>query len=60
MLSSLLPLEPPELAFLNALNDRGEILPALLTDDTQLQNRIQAHPGLQWKAINVKKHFGGD
>lgn len=58
LLSSVLPLEPPELAFLNALNERGEILPALLTDDTQLQNRIRAHPGLQWKAINVKKHFG--
>ncbi len=55
-LSTLLPLEPPELEFLNLINDRGEIRPELLTDDLVIQERITNHPALLWKAINVKRH----
>lgn len=58
LLTAVLPLEELERQFLDALNDRGEILPELLTDDTALQDLIRAHPGLVWKALNVKKHFG--
>jgi predicted nucleotidyltransferase component of viral defense system len=57
LLTVVLPLETPERKFLDALNDRGEIIPELLTDDTHLQDLIQAHPGILWKALNVKKHF---
>lgn len=58
LLSVVLPLEPPERKFLDALNDRGEIVPELLTDEARMQDLIRAHPGLLWKALNVKKHFG--
>ena len=58
LLSLLLPLEPQEREFLNRLNDRGDISGELLTDDARLQGVIRAHPALQWKALNVKKHFG--
>jgi hypothetical protein len=57
LLAVVLPLNQPELHFLDALNDRGEIIPELLTDDTHLQDLIQTHPGLLWKALNVKMHF---
>lgn len=57
-LSSVLPLQEPELAFLNALLDRGRIDGALLTDDPELKRRIEVHPWLQWKALNVRKHKG--
>ena len=58
LLSVVLPLDRRELEFLDALNDRGAIEPALLTEDVDLQDRIRAHPGLQWKAHNVRKHIG--
>jgi len=58
LLSILLPLEAKEREFLDRLNDHGEIAPELLTDDARLQGVIRAHPGLLWKALNVKKHFG--
>jgi len=57
LLTAVLPLDDPERQFLDALNDRGEIISELLTDDTHLQDLIRAHPGLLWKALNVKKHF---
>ncbi|MBW2737007.1 MAG: hypothetical protein JRH20_31880 [Deltaproteobacteria bacterium] len=57
LLTVVLPLEEPERRFLDALNDRGDIVPELLTDDTHLQDLIRAHPGLLWKALNVKKHI---
>lgn len=57
-LAPLLPLSIEEIAFLSALNDRGEVKPELLTADDALKQRISAHPGLLWKALNVKKHFG--
>ena len=47
-------------AFLDRLNDEGEIEAELLTDDDDLQARIRSNPGLRWKALNVKKHRGLD
>jgi len=60
MLSIVLPFDPPEREFLDHLNNRGEIAPALLTADTNLQAIIGSHPGLRWKALNVRKHQGLD
>ncbi len=57
-LSVVLPLTPEEVEFLSRLNDRGEVAPGLLTADVTLQSTISAHPGLQWKAQNVRKHHG--
>lgn len=60
LLSAVLPLADHELAFLNLLNDQGDIAPSLLTADVELQRRISANPGLRWKALNVRKHVGRD
>lgn len=54
-LSSLLPFTADETAFLNRLLDHGEIEPALLTARAELKARIQVHPLLQWKALNVQR-----
>ena len=32
--------------------------PSLLTSDTNLQQRIQVQPLLEWKALNVRRHKG--
>ncbi len=37
---------------------KGRIDGSLLTDDPELERRIEGHPWLQWKAINVRKHKG--
>lgn len=55
-LAKVLPLREHERRFLDRLNDDGELEPALLTADRTLQDRITSHPGLQWKAQNVRKH----
>jgi predicted nucleotidyltransferase component of viral defense system len=55
-LSCLLPLTANEMEFLDQLLDYGEILPELLTEDTNLCDRIRTHPLLQWKALNVRRH----
>lgn len=60
LLSMVLPLEENERAFLDDLNDRGEITPELLTKDVRLQYLIREHPGLRWKALNVRKYQGMD
>lgn len=60
LLSAVLPLADHELAFLERLNGEGEIEASLLTADAVLQQRIETNPGLRWKALNVKKHIGGD
>jgi predicted nucleotidyltransferase component of viral defense system len=57
LLGKLLPLRKNEVAFLDQLNDAGKIAPDILTDDADLQERIQTNPGLRWKALNVKKHY---
>ena len=53
-------LDDHELAFLDRLNGQGEIEATLLTAEADLQQRIETSPGLRWKALNVKKHIGGD
>ena len=58
MLSIVLPMTSPEREFLDRLNDRGEIVPELLTDDADHQAIIRSHPGLLWKALNVREHRG--
>lgn len=58
LLGQVLPLQANELDFLEGLNGRGEVRPDLLTSDLGLQERIRTQPGLQWKALNVRKHFG--
>ena len=58
LLSVVLPLAPNEVEFLDLLNDRGEIAPEFLSSDSGMQTVIRKHPGLRWKAINVKKHRG--
>ena len=57
-LGTLLPLRDAERAFLNLLLDEGRIDARLLTHDTALQDRIHAHPLLEWKAQNVRRHKG--
>lgn len=54
-LSVLLPLKEAEMEFLRRLNDQGDIVPELLTGDTTLKVTIRSHPGLLWKALNVRK-----
>lgn len=58
LLSAVLPLAEHELEFLTRLNGAGEIVPEILTDDPSMQAIIRDHPGLKWKAFNVKKHLG--
>ena len=55
--SMIYPFSPGEKEFLDALIDRGEIIPELITEDADLQTRISGQPMLQWKALNVRKHF---
>jgi hypothetical protein len=56
LLYSVVPLESNELEFLAKLNDFGEIVPELLTEDRRLQTLLRMHPGLLWKAQNVIEH----
>jgi predicted nucleotidyltransferase component of viral defense system len=60
LLSAVLPLRAEEVAFLGLLNERGEIRPDLLTGDAAMQALLRAHPGLRWKALNVRRHRGID
>lgn len=60
LLGAVLPLANHENAFLERLNGVGEIEASLLTTDDDLKRRIAENPGLQWKALNVKKHVGND
>jgi len=57
-LAAVVPLEADELEFLTRLNDGGEIVPELLTQDSREKRIIASHPGLLWKALNVRKHSG--
>jgi hypothetical protein len=58
-LALVLPLAANELEFLERLNGAGDIVPELLTDDAATQAVLREHPGLKWKALNVKKRVGG-
>lgn len=57
-LSIVLPLAGAEREFLDRLLDHGEIEPSLLTEDAELAERIRRHPGLEWKALNVRQFKG--
>ena len=57
-LKVVLPLRKQETEFLDQLLDEGEVAPGLLTDDVDMVARLLDHPGLKWKALNVKKHKG--
>lgn len=55
ILSYLLPFNENEKKFFDILLDEGEIESSLITLDTELQKKINLHPGLLWKAQNVKQ-----
>lgn len=57
-LSAVLPFTHAEREFLDSLLERGKLDSTILTADTTLQNRIQRHPLLEWKALHVRKHKG--
>jgi hypothetical protein len=57
-LTAVLPFTATEREFLDRLNERGKIVPELLTKDKDLQATIRSHPGILWKALNVRKHRG--
>ena len=56
LLTMVLPLTDREREFLERLNGRGEILAEVLTDDERLREIIRTHPGLLWKALNVRQY----
>jgi hypothetical protein len=58
LLSAVLPLGKNEIDFLTRLNDGGEIVPELITEEQEERGIIASHPGLLWKALNVRKHTG--
>lgn len=57
-LSAVLPFTDAERTFLDLLLDQGEVDASILTPDKSLQQRIQAHPLLEWKAFNVRRRMG--
>jgi hypothetical protein len=57
-LAVLLPLRAAEMEFLDNLNERGDIVPELLTADPKMHEILRGHPGLRWKALNVRRHRG--
>jgi len=57
-LARLLPLRSAEIAFIEALWERGEIHPELLTKDSATRERILVMPMLLWKAKHVRQHKG--
>jgi hypothetical protein len=58
LMAAVLPLEAHEHEFLERLNGAGDIAPELLTAEPALRAIIRDHPGLAWKAQNVKKRLG--
>lgn len=55
-LQTVLPLSPEESRFLDLLLDRGTVDASLLTEDSDLKQRINRHPLLMWKARNAGKY----
>ena len=53
-----MPFKDAERAFLDLLLEQGKIDATILTSDRSLQERIQAQPLLEWKALNVRRHKG--
>lgn len=58
-LAIVYPLSEKEIEFLDLILDKGEINGALLTNDKELRERIDRHPMLHWKALNVRKRLKG-
>jgi hypothetical protein len=58
VMEAVLPLATHELEFLDRLNGAGDIAPELLTAEPAMQAILRGHPGLRWKAFNVKKRLG--
>ncbi|HKO95102.1 MAG TPA: nucleotidyl transferase AbiEii/AbiGii toxin family protein [Polyangiaceae bacterium] len=58
LMAMVFPFSDNELEFLERINGFGDIAPELLTSDSGLQAILREHPGLKWKALNVKKHLG--
>ncbi len=58
LMAAVLPLAEHELEFLDRLNGAGDIVPEALTDVPAMRGIIRDHPGLKWKALNVKKRLG--
>ena len=56
-LGAVLPMREAEIKFLDCILDHGQIKPELLTTDAEMIRRIEAHPLLQWKALNVRNHM---
>ena len=52
--SLVLPFKQHELEFLNLVMERGIIAPDILTDDSDLIERISQHPHLRWKANHAQ------
>ncbi len=57
-LAVVLPLRAHEREFLERLNGAGDIAPEILTSDAAMQGIIRNHPGLKWKALNVRRRPG--
>ncbi|MBI2842699.1 MAG: nucleotidyl transferase AbiEii/AbiGii toxin family protein [Armatimonadetes bacterium] len=55
-LSAVLPFQSNETEFLDLILDHGDVRPDLLTADHEMQERISIHPGILWKALNVRQH----
>lgn len=47
-LSSILPLEEHELLFINKIRNEGIISPELITNDSEISQRIINHPAINW------------
>lgn len=58
LMAAVLPLAGNEREFLERLNGAGDIAPELITAEPKMQAIIWDHPGLKWKALNVKKRLG--
>ena len=57
-LGVVLPFTDAERAFLDRVLDNGEIEPSIIATDVELAHRILHHPGLAWKARNVREFKG--
>ena len=57
-LSVVLPFSEKEKVFLDLLLENGKVDSTILTDDSDLQQRIQRQPLLDRKAVNVRKFKG--
>ena len=57
-LGTVLPFTDAERGFLDRVLDNGEIEPSIIATDVELAHRILHHPGLAWKARNVREFKG--